>query len=619
MWGMAPRHAFPGGLRIALGCLLWLGMPGWDLRAEEPVNRLLDDFDGREVDSTLWKVTGSPEIRESRLFKPSPSPSWSIYSREPFERRPGRALIGIFRGQVMRKGGPTIHFTPVSDPPDPELTGYGWHNDQAGPGNNESIPTGGGKPVREITDNADTFEITILRSRGAFHLLAGGRVSAEPEARLCFIRHTGTESPLFVGAKTRDGSQGSLDQLRVDDLGGAWAGDYGIAAVYDSFDRAEGAAPGTPEKGPGPWREVSGRWEIASRSLRSREPGVCLTETGSADGFWDCEVTAASEGVGVVFRAKDAENYWYFLQDATSLRLVKRVDGVESVVRQTAAQMASPGRRSISIRTEGSLIDVFVDDERVFAAVDDPALRSATRGGVIASAAGGTFDHFAFFHLIQALPTSVFKRLDFPNGQGPGIARDSFEGKEGEALASRIPEAGGKWETHSGGWTIRNGAAQATRAPAYAMMDVGRSDVEVSSTITLPPVPPPGDDWFASVLAGAEMKEDGNILHGVSARFLYQEGSNEIEVWEFRDGFSPIMNAVNIGGRLPPGSTHRLSLALFGHSAIACFDGVPVVALRLTRPATGTRAGIGVDAKGSAGTRWLDFSVKASARYRKAP
>jgi hypothetical protein len=96
------------------------------------------------------------------------------------------------------------------------------------------------------------------------------------------------------------------------------------------------------------------------------------------------------------------------------------------------------------------------------------------------------------------------------------------------------------------------------------------------------------------------------------ARYLYQSNSPEVEITETVAGVSSIIGFVNLGaGNLAGSSTHTLKLAIKGQEVAAYHDG-ELVCQAYATGATGTKAGMGIDATASGQPTFDDFTVKAT-------
>ncbi|MBI3855331.1 MAG: hypothetical protein HY293_06535, partial [Planctomycetes bacterium] len=186
------------------------------------------------------------------------------------------------------------------------------------------------------------------------------------------------------------------------------------------------------------------------------------------------------------------------------------------------------------------------------------------------------------------------------------------------------------WKAGQGEWVIDRGAALLKKAPGWIRVDCGVNDYEVTAAIQLPlSAPPWPDDWFSAIQARASGPGNLDAVGGINARFLWQGGSNEIEVWD-RPAFKPenvkkwaavdgphagrilteLINATNITPMLRPMQTHALRIIVRG-SRVSYFCDEQLVGTANTRVSHGTWVGLNIDEKGDAGVRFLDFSVRA--------
>jgi chitodextrinase len=211
-----------------------------------------------------------------------------------------------------------------------------------------------------------------------------------------------------------------------------------------------------------------------------------------------------------------------------------------------------------------------------------------------------------------------------PPPSGSQLASDTFTASNGTNLNGRTTSTGHVWEVLRGGFSIQNNRATHSTAPAYAALrNIGSQNMIVESTITLPSTAPAaGSDWFHGVFAAADVRSSG-IYDGVQARFLWQAGSSEIEIWEWAQGSTyhgvPGLNMayVNLtwhGASFQPGGTYKMRLIVNGQSAKAYIVGQEersTVTMRLGRAHSFAHAGLSVDPQGSSFLQgsWDDFSV----------
>jgi tRNA A-37 threonylcarbamoyl transferase component Bud32/tetratricopeptide (TPR) repeat protein len=581
-----------------------------------------DDFEGNKLDLEAWNIRGDAVSERGQLKLKDSS---GAYGRRTFARAPGRTLLAVFRGSYVHDGGPVLHWirSPFPDKKTYKEAGYGWGAAMrwppAKPGTGVNIlyplfdrP---GAIYPEHVDNLDTCLITVLRPQGAFAYLAGGAVTRLPRARLCFVGHRGSEPDLAFGG-TNESSDNFVELVRVDDLTGEWASDDGTAVLHDSFKRPDAPGAGRPEKGTGEAWRTPGGWRVdANRLVGSGRGLTCLTETTLCDGWWDTRLELGNSGeAGLVFRARDPENFWYFGGSASELRLVKRVHGKDYVVFTTTSTRLKPGQAAwLSVRAEGDRLYLYCDDERVLPQeepVRDPEFRDATIGGLAVLAGEARFLDVALWPLERPLPEALFEGVPpLSEGRGPDLVRDTFSGERGAHLKEHAPEQGGPWTEHDGTWQLGGtryvAATQDPSRPAIATLDVGRNDMEVAATITSYHQLGEKVEWHMGLVSSATT-EGPQLLDGIEARFAWKSGSPQIEIVEMKKG----QNGVNLTGRLLPGQPYRLRLAVCGRQATAYLDDIPVVSLRLAQTHTGTRAGLRLEMHADQNGRWEDFRVR---------
>ncbi|HVR85044.1 MAG TPA: protein kinase [Planctomycetota bacterium] len=582
----------------------------------------LDDFEGGKLDLAAWNIRGDAVAERGQLKLKGVS---GAYGERTFARVPGRALLAVFRGSYNHDGGPVLHWIAAPHPEKEKYAqaGYGWGAKMRWPADKSGkvlsilypLFDRPGAIYPETVDNLDTCLITVLRPQGAFAYLAGGAVTRLPRARLCFVGHQGAEPELAFGG-TNEYSDHSIELVRVDDLTGEWSSDDGTAVLHDSFKRPDATGAGRPEKGTGEaWRTPSGGWRVEGKRLLGSGRGItCLTETALSDGWWDARVDVNKGGeAGLVFRARDAENFWYFGGSASELRLMKRVKGKDIVVFTTTSARLKPGQAVwLSVRAEGERLYLYCDDERVLPQEEpvlDPEFRDATLGGLAVLDGEAHFEDVALWPLERSLPEALFDRMPpFAEGSGPDLARDTFSGADGTRLTDHAPELGGPWQEHAGNWTLHKRAvtvSQDLSRDAVATLDVGRNDMEVEATITSGKEIGQNMEWTMALVASAT-PEGQRLQDFIEARFLWHSGSCEIELVEMKKG----TNGINLTGRLLLGRPYRLRLAVCGRQATAFLDDVPVVSLRLAQTHTGTRAGIRINVNGDQNGRWENFRVR---------
>jgi tRNA A-37 threonylcarbamoyl transferase component Bud32/tetratricopeptide (TPR) repeat protein len=596
-------------------------------------NLLLDDFESPAPSPAVWDVRGQPHAAGGYLRLESEAVDknrWlpSLSARKTFERKPGRAFLVRGRGGLHRREGPAYLFSEKPHPFDYPVPGYGWYTSAEsnfGLDVTYAAPLVGREtPLAwERVDSVDTSHVVVLRPQGAFYLLAGGRVSSPPRARLCYVADEGRE-PEFHFGLAASASQCWIDLARVDDLGGAWETPDGIALAVDSFARPDGPALGRAEKGdPGAWQAPSGAWRIASGELRGTgRDGLCLAPRGSADGWVEAKVRipAGNAGAGLAFRARDPHHLMFLAGDETGLRLVKRVGGLDQDVGKLTGALTPEKTHDLRVRLDGRRFVVYLDGTPLTLKLPledaDPGDTGGTGWGFVSRGDREvTFDDFRAWPLEVELPEGLFKKPAW--ARGPVIVSDSFDAPEDGALDGRQPVPGVYWSVRSGIWWVHRGKAGAKPAegpgPGAAVLDVKKTSVDLEATLI-----PAGGDTRGEIgfLAGARFRDDGSMQDGVVAFVAWlreSEGySPKVFIWErgqAREGMG-----LSVMKRVAPNRPLAFRLTLFGREATAYLDGAPVATATLSRAPTGTWAGL--HTRYSAGVRWDDFVIRELHEFR---
>lgn len=183
-------------------------------------------------------------------------------------------------------------------------------------------------------------------------------------------------------------------QLGQDDVGCyAWNGTAFNQPVFtvnrtDDFNRANGAI-GTPSDAGAAWQVLSGTWTIASNEATSASFSArAVLNSGSANVL--VKVTQkGTGGIGVVFRAVDANNYMYAQVGTTQIRIRSVVAGVDTVLKQIGFV---PAINDVfeTIVTSANLITVRVNGIQRISHTSSQ-FSTATLHGLWATNSGGTF------------------------------------------------------------------------------------------------------------------------------------------------------------------------------------------------------------------------------------
>jgi hypothetical protein len=572
-------------------------IPARQLYPASSENHLIDEaFSSGTITPGLWdaRLEGATFEPGYLYFPHAPvAKAPSLVSVRKYDRKPGLALAAVYLGNVHRGGSkdenPIVQFSSASRPDDRAYAGPGWTMGQhMGRSLNTAAPlvekTGmRNYPIRN--DNIDTLFMTVLREKGAFYLTCGEPDSSPPRAKLRHVSHTGDGAAYHVSVS---GGQANarFASVTLTDLGGSWSEPYGLAMLRHP-EIAEGRLIDSPG---------DGQWEV--------------TATASA----------GTQAVGLIVRAMDEANHYRFELTPEGSRLIQRKDGKDADVPGTGWRDMKlvPGKPwRLAVRMEEKLVNLMIDDVVASYGWELPAIEAVgTKVGVMSRGGGATFRDLVGWPTMVDIPPVLAAKIPpvHLRAEGPVYVRDDFEAPDGTPLDGRVPKWGRHpWKVGKGEWTIEKGAAVLKNGPGWARLDSGLSDYEITAKIELPPTPPPkGTDWFAAI--HARSSGPGNITSagGINARFLWQSGSNEIEVWDhppLPSARTELINATNITPMLRPGQTHDLRIVVRG-SRVSYFCDEQLVGTANTRVSHGAWVGLNIDDKGDARVRFLDFTVR---------
>ena len=171
------------------------------------------------------------------------------------------------------------------------------------------------------------------------------------------------------------------------------------AEVVDEFERANG--PGLRPDKKARWTTTAGVWRIQNKAAAVTPPkgrrAMAVVGTEGADGTVQVAMSQVANGAGIVFRYKDALNYWSFTAaPAFATWSIERVtDGKPANIGNTGLSPVKPGTVA-TVRLKGDVMQ-FLINGRQMKEIKDPAFQEATRVGLIArspAAARARWDRF---------------------------------------------------------------------------------------------------------------------------------------------------------------------------------------------------------------------------------
>ncbi len=539
-----------------------------------------------------------------------------------------RATLGAYATLVrltnLGNSGPGMGLRPTLTATNPDTDGAGVSFIYP------EVSTKGGAhtPLLPRARSVDHLFIVIPRPGGGYlNLACGGGFGTFPTARLLYPEDQGTDANLY-GVLSNEGGRWYADYAKIlhtDELTGAaaiYATQFGPTTCADTFTRANGNLSGsTTEVGSKTW-VVSGTPTIATNKASLPANAWAFVNAGSHGTLVNIieatVTTGATPGLQVAFRGDGGiVNTLGFYAEAT-----------ECGIWNYATSSIVPGAQSGAFNAQANttyrvLIYDYGTHVRVLfgtigGTLNDPfnlvtvsTFNTNTYAGINAYNSTHTFDNFAVWPDSLALPTNLGPFPAIPIGTGTPIVSDPFTNTNGTTL----PTHNADWTVHNGTWEINTNKARMTTASVngVATRSTGSAGVnhQAKSTITLPSttVLYINGDWFTGVIC---RYTDGNNY--IQARFLYQDNSPEVEVWEYVAGVADLIGYINLGADvLQPSSVHTLALAVNGNEIAAYHNGT-VVVQAYTTLSTGSRAGIGVaDNLPHGQPSWDDFEITATA------
>jgi hypothetical protein len=453
---------------------------------------------------------------------------------------------------------------------------------------------GGWQTNRQRGRAADYLFTIVPRPGGGFwRFLSGGEYGDFVDATLVGISDTETDATLYAHLANNN-SVFHVDNATVLDTGSlpaALTTRFGPARAADDFGSGASLSGRSTPYGSKAWSVAAGSGSISGGTVL-----LAASTTAQFDAGGQCRVVEGtftrvdSGSKGFLYFRGDGTHAGSWRAEVVSDRVAVYNSG--GLVDQTGAiTFTEDVAYKVRIVDWADYLEVHVDGTR-YLQITDSTGSGNTRVGA-GSDAGGTVR----VDDLSAWPATVVLNSDFgpyttvPEGQGAALTSDAFAAANGTALTTY--DAG--WTAHTGTWEINSNRARMTAAGVngIATRSTGAAGVnhEVKADITLPSTTPAYPiDWFAAVFA---RYTDGDQF--LMARFLYQDTSNEVELWQFVANVGTLIGYTNLGvGVLAPSSTHNLALAVYGAEAAAYMDGMLVVQATTT-VLTGARAGMGVD------------------------
>lgn len=594
-----------------------------------------DSFDKSTIDTSKWTEVDTENkltVRDSHgeiQFGAKATPAYgdpALYSVNAFSRVAGRALFSVNRTSLGTSEGPVIHFSPSTFPASPRTTGYGTFVDTGAGGSYNTrtkivVPgaTIDYKQTRAYSN--DYLTATVLRSTGSYHLVSGGAFGTFPTATLVWVNSSGTDDSLYVGLNAKDGVTEWMSSVRVTDLTGSFASTDGLATAKDTFTRSDSTTLGNTETGNFAWTERIGDAEISNNAITRAGTGEVRAtfNSGASDGIFEMTFTtptAPYANAAIYFRYQDENNWFRFTCNTSSVALEKMVAGTFSTVYTTGAATCQANTTyRVVIRAHGSTIGIYLNNTDVSfnGGVTDSSLTSATGVGFGIWPSGfgtsPTIDNFYVWPKTVTFPSNTELFPTAPASSSTTLISDTFS--SGTSLSTHTPDTntpGGSWTENSGTWSISTGKVSPAAVGSIATIDTGQTNVSVSADITLGAQ----SEWFTGLVG--RFTDTNNFM---SARFLWQSASPEIEFWDTVNGVNANFCAVSLVGDVSQSTTYTMKMVVVGKK-VGIYLNNTLVLECYTSNLTGTKVGMRVETGGSVNS-FDNFTVTTATADAVAP
>jgi hypothetical protein len=450
--------------------------------------------------------------------------------------------------------------------------------------------------------NVQTYYIVILREEGAAYYAASisgvPGLDAYPRMRLLGIDAFAREETVYAGVH-----QSVLGQIgfRVDTRVYRTQ-----VATLPSFEHWYGSAHGadllagdgslhmsTAEKGRS-WTVCEGKLNRAEMGATAAdERNLAILMLPSPSGLIHLLVHTGnqpSSAAGIVWRARDAENYWKFDVDSQRCQLSLKENGIIThfpVSREF--RLAPNGWNSLQVVDDGENFRLYVNGDLVFGtSFSDRRLEDACGAGVFV--AGGAVQ--GVIRSFEAHPREISIPDAFDLGepwleQGQRVVTaDDFSGG-GADLAGRIcPSGQQEWRKEMGQGAIRLTGASAARVvgtvqepcpgrTAYTVAWSNPAFADVSVKIT-----PPGTrrGMKERGRGGLIFWQDANTYITLSI-FMDDWYGTSIAAFFYVDGYEELYDAVwtNVGKRIHWGVPYDFRVVFDGRRFLAFVNDEPVL------------------------------------------
>lgn len=195
------------------------------------------------------------------------------------------------------------------------------------------------------------YRLTLVpRGTGAFYAIKGG---AFTEWTLAWVAASGSTATLYPAMSNYSGA-GTLDYIRVTNLGAPWNDDYGIAT---------------------------------QRLAGARNAGDTFTHEANCVIEWVVTSVPSSGYVDVAFRYVDTTHHWFVRVDSTGSLILVEYNG-STTVRATAVGVVANGDRIVMV-ADGTVIKVYESNTLRLNYSSATNFQSETGGRLVQLGTGG--------------------------------------------------------------------------------------------------------------------------------------------------------------------------------------------------------------------------------------
>jgi hypothetical protein len=454
---------------------------------------------------------------------------------------------------------------------------------------------------------------------GNVYAISGGAHGTFPAARIIGASESpgGTSSYVYLAGNT---SVWYADWFHVHDNADLPSGastKYGVCLVADTFNR--GSLGTTSEVGSKTYQVIGSPTITGNRLVSSGVHGEGVyADAGAAVGYHEATAITGTGGrqFSFLFRGNSARTeYLRFYIDHALTRVEDQAGNLIGGAQTGAHTLSNNTTHKFELWDYGDSFRVSMNGTDLHGHIQSTTYNTNTHVGVL----GGVLteiDEWGAWPYSLSLPSALGTGLpEVPKGTGTAVFSETFPGADGAALPAAWTAVVGTWEQNSS-----KGRLNTADVSGLATITTGTTAAnhEIKADITVPGTTYDylsGLDWFPGMYARA-----ADSTHFVEARFLYQNGSPEVECWENTGSGKVMIGYINTGaGSLNAGSTHNLAIAVRDAEVAAYKDGELVVQATTTLT-TGSRAGIGINDSGPRGQpAWDNVELRPTSTTPTGP